>query len=1659
MKTILKNKKNYALIILSFLIPSIAVLIGLIAGSFAPFGVKNILSASGYDDYLPYYYELYDKIHEGKGLGYSIDSGLGYDFISLIAYYISDPLNFVILLFPRESIISIIDIVYLVKIGLAGSSMSLFLMSKKVLNNNKNNILATSEEANKQDDKKNNFVIGFKTIPNSNIIRFIMTFDWVILAFSVAYALSITMIGIGMNISFTGAISIFPIIMLGVEKIKNENNSKLLIISLTISIFSNLHISIITTIFLIIYLITRDFDDLTVAFHSICKTLFSIVCCILCSSLIIVYSIIGGFFTDCNSLYFPAISFDNPMNCFRQLMSQSIPSYTSMYGAYDVAICIFSVFLLICYILQSKIKTTTKLKNLGILFFLLSGTCVSTTRFLFNGFNLDACKSIHYSYIICFLFLLIAFDELEYIHKLGSIKTIFAFILSGIIIFSGMFFSNSYDNSGVFIKTLEYLFCYFLLLIIFTSKSMTKTLFQFTISVIIILEVLIPFVTNISNVGNFYLSQKLENIYSIQLYEVAKQIHSYDNDVRILIYNPNNSNETPLTSDLSGYDYIISHTSSSPYGYIEPQELYSSEDSVLKIRIFKPDSTIKHALLPQNITEYYYNPQNPFSSSNQLSTLLFERDKIFDLIDVNVEPSMSTDGSSASFAVSFDNISAGHVYFNAYYTVHLCDAAQINQGFSMQDIPRSNNLNIQYAYNGAVLNEKNYNDLLNTISQNTKINQNNDHSFDAICNTSGYISTGYQNIKSLSFYVNDTKVKPISIINNNALVPVIAGKNNIEIKYSYTGIILSLFITIIGVVLSILINKYNLKKQPSNNKILTAIQDNYVYFISPICVGLVFMLCQMITSSMPFGVYAIIKDDGISQYFAWFTDYIQTIKNSNMFSPVSFSGGGFEDIYRNVIANNFHFSYGFIPYLLTPNRFHIYLFSLYYILYLLSPTASIIFYFTHRNDQRYDKHDKRLIIYALLYALSSYVSVFFQYYVAFRLAVYLPLIILSFEQLIYSKKCTFYVCMLTIMMFDVYTCFLVCEFLLLYFFTMNFKNFKDFIYKGIRFVFCSIISALLSSFNLIPFYYTTRQSRYITSDNRTPSLFHQFVSFFKQIAEYHTGNTLKTISDNDAQTASYCGLIMLYVMVLYIINKNISITTRIKKVLLLIILFIATNNEMLNYILHGFHFQTLVPNRFAFFIILLLITMLGDVNLGSYSYSKKELALSVIPITIIMTFIYIKEYGYPSITLKISIALLIIYLITTIYNLLTKDNKQHYLLYIAVFDILINAVIVFPFNIGSKSDLTTVAATFNSIADHNPEMTSFETNTEYIINSSAYKNIGKLTNLHTLSFFDSAFTKDTMDYISFYNIATGSNSITYKSNPLADMMLRIKYHITNEYDDESISIYPKVYQKNEFILHKNPNNIGLGFIRSNSIDSNISIDNIQKSSYKNSFEYQNAIVNYLGGEDIYTTLDCPSQYSPMRIYYTLDEIYTSSDLHSKGVSYAPITIHFPKSFEGEIYLDELGCIKLLGVIDENHHELSFDFPVNRNIDLQYFKPCIAVYNKEAMASLNNIIQNNLLTNTTNKRSSIDTELNTTDDGMLFISLPYYEGWDIYVDNEKVEKKHYLGGIGINISKGNHKIHMKYHSPYSLLGIIISLTTLIILAVLNIIRLQRKRNNH
>ena len=200
-------------LVAAFFVPVIIMIIIFAQRGIFPFGEESFLRTDMYHQYAPFFSEFQHKLTHGGSFLYSWDVGMGVNFAALYAYYLASPLNWLLALCPKAYIIEFMTYMIVFKIGLSGLSFAYYLR------------------------------------------KHCRTSDFGIAFFGIFYALSGYMAAYSWNIMWLDCILLFPLIMLGLERLVREKKCFLYCITLGLSILSNYYISIMICIFMVLYFI------------------------------------------------------------------------------------------------------------------------------------------------------------------------------------------------------------------------------------------------------------------------------------------------------------------------------------------------------------------------------------------------------------------------------------------------------------------------------------------------------------------------------------------------------------------------------------------------------------------------------------------------------------------------------------------------------------------------------------------------------------------------------------------------------------------------------------------------------------------------------------------------------------------------------------------------------------------------------------------------------------------------------------------------------------------------------------------------------------------------------------------------------------------------------------------------------------------------------------------------------------------------------------------------------------------------------------------------------------------------------------------------------------------------------------------------------------
>jgi Predicted membrane protein len=308
-----------------------------------------------------------------------------------------------------------------------------------------------------------------------------------------------------------------------------------------------------------------------------------------------------------------------------------------------------------------------------------------------------------------------------------------------------------------------------------------------------------------------------------------------------------------------------------------------------------------------------------------------------------------------------------------------------------------------------------------------------------------------------------------------------------------------------------------------------------------------------------------------------------------------------------------------------------------------------------------------------------------------------------------------------------------------------------------------------------------------------------------------------------------------------------------------------------------------------------------------------------------------------------------------------------------------------------------------------------------------------------------------------FNLLTGTNAIEYmQGNPLANLMLSVKYFFSSDYNGyfEVPSYYKLIDQQGSIKLYENEEFLDPGILLPNDSREN-------RKDFKNALEYQNKFANNIGSKDIYKIYSpeiiSKSEYEKLSVSSTdntsnasEDQIYIVYDELNDRESY-DTEIYVPSSIKGYIYLSYLNTLYYLGDNSDGQYEFAMSFDENFLTE-DYIKTVkIGVPDLDNLAEIHDILAENTMTDLSYGYNTIDGKIDASYDGTIFLTIPAYDAWDVYVDGSKVQHEQFMGAMGIPVTTGKHDIHLIYHTAGLKEGAIISLISLIIFIIYLILR--------
>lgn len=452
----MKKKTGFAYIA-AFGIPFIICVLVCIGNGVYPFGSKCILHVDMYHQYCPFFMEFMDKLKSGGSLMHSWNLGLGSDFVSLYAYYLASPVNWLLILCPKGFVIEFMTISILVKIGVAGLAFFYFLKENDRL-----------ERRKWQMEKR-------QILPA--------------LVFSTAYALSGFVVAYSWNIMWMDVIALTPFVMIGLKRLVYEKRPMLYYISLAVAIWSNYYMAIMLCIMLVFYFILLLVEKKGQRLASIWRFGYYSLLAGGTSAVLLLPEMKILSYSGSSGIEFPD-SMEWYFNLLTELSRFCTAAESNVFtdGIPNLYAGAFTVFLLVLYVLNDRISWKKKLPRLAMVVFFMLSFANNYLDFFWHGLHFPDSLPARQSFLFIFLLLVLGYHTIQRWQGTQLWHIFVSIVLwCGLMVMGVVYTDKEITDNRAFIVTGLLIFCYGIMMIlaIYSEKKMRDIIMELAFTVAI----------------------------------------------------------------------------------------------------------------------------------------------------------------------------------------------------------------------------------------------------------------------------------------------------------------------------------------------------------------------------------------------------------------------------------------------------------------------------------------------------------------------------------------------------------------------------------------------------------------------------------------------------------------------------------------------------------------------------------------------------------------------------------------------------------------------------------------------------------------------------------------------------------------------------------------------------------------------------------------------------------------------------------------------------------------------------------------------------------------------------------------------------------------------------------------------------------------------
>lgn len=373
----IKLKKSYP-VLLTFFLLFFSVTVMMIIREIYPFGDNSMLMSDFASQYYPFMLQFRRMLLNGEGLFYAWNMGLGGDFYTLYTYYLSNPLNFLVVLVPEAYVLEFMTVLIILQISLCGTAFAYYL--KKHFHRE----------------------------------------DYSVTVFGCLYGFSGFLCAYNWHIMWLGVVAMAPVVILKLERMLEERTgvksgihyALALAITMILNYYMAMHVCIFLVLYFLMQMVLRNEEHIKVKIRQLGRfAVFSVLAACL-SGYILIPTVLGMR----TSTY---VGTETPTrwrmyyNFFTLIERHLAGVSPSLYSKLPNVYCGVIVLLLIPFFFFTK-KISIREKAVYLIALILFDLTFLCNRFDFlaHGLNYPTCFPARNSFLYIFLLLMMAYKAL-----------------------------------------------------------------------------------------------------------------------------------------------------------------------------------------------------------------------------------------------------------------------------------------------------------------------------------------------------------------------------------------------------------------------------------------------------------------------------------------------------------------------------------------------------------------------------------------------------------------------------------------------------------------------------------------------------------------------------------------------------------------------------------------------------------------------------------------------------------------------------------------------------------------------------------------------------------------------------------------------------------------------------------------------------------------------------------------------------------------------------------------------------------------------------------------------------------------------------------------------------------------------------------------------